>query len=107
MSRREKNRWKSKFGQFVSAYGVARLAAKVEIHPSAVYQWIRGFSAPRRTHAAIIQDVARESGVRLTLDQIIGHCNDRLAVDPDCAVRIPREEWRARARDAALHREGG
>lgn len=107
MSRREKNRWKSKFGRFVLAYGVARLAAKVEIDPSAVYHWVRGLNAPRRTHAMVIRDLAHEEGVRLTLDQIYGHCSDRLIVDPDCATRIPREEWRVRVRAMTLRREGG
>jgi hypothetical protein len=70
------NRWKSKFARFVMAYGVERLARGLEIDPSAIYHWIRGATAPRRVHAAIIQRLAREAGVKLTLDQIYQHSSD-------------------------------
>jgi len=106
MSRRESKRWTSKFARFVLGYGVARLATQMEIRPSAIYQWIRGSVGPRRGHARIIQDLARESGVRLTLDQIYDHSLHRLSVDPDCAARIPREQWLARVRETRLRCEG-
>ncbi len=107
MSRRDDERWKSRFGRFVLSYGVADLATELEIHPSAVYQWIRGNSAPRRGYAAAIQDLAHESGVRLTLDQIYQHSRDRLGAHPDCVIRVSREEWLARGREMRQRRDGG
>jgi hypothetical protein len=106
MSRRESNRWNSKFARFVRKYGVARLATQIEIQPSAIYFWIRGVTSPRRGHAEIIQRVARECGVRLSLDQIYQHTRDRLAVDPGCAVRVPRELYLAQLRETRLRCEG-
>jgi hypothetical protein len=76
MSCRTISRWKSKFARFVRAYGVERLAKGLDIHPSAIYHWIRGVTAPRRGHAANIQRLAREAGVKLTLDQIYEHSSD-------------------------------
>jgi hypothetical protein len=65
--------WKSKFARFVKSYGVDGLATRLDVLPSAVYHWIRGSTAPRPVHAEIIQRLARESGTRLTMDQIYGH----------------------------------
>lgn len=106
MSRRESNRWRSTFARFVSEFGVARLATAIEVTPNSIYYWIRGTTAPRRVHAAIIQRLARESGVRLTFDQIYDHSLHRLAVDPRCATRVPRDEWLARVRETRLRGEG-
>jgi len=68
------------------AYGVTRLARRLDIHPSAIYHWVRCATAPRRTHAAIIQRLARESGVKLTLDQIYQHSSDLLAGERESAA---------------------
>jgi hypothetical protein len=76
MSRMIRNRWKSKFARFVRSYGVELLAAGLDVRPSAIYHWIRGATAPRPAHAAIIQRLASERGVRLTLDQIYQHCRE-------------------------------
>ncbi|HXU20669.1 MAG TPA: hypothetical protein VN788_08815 [Verrucomicrobiae bacterium] len=65
--------WSSKFARFVEGYGAERLAAKLQMHPSAVYHWIRGATSPRPVHAAIIQGLARESGVRLSFEDIYHH----------------------------------
>jgi hypothetical protein len=65
--------WRSKFARFIRAYGVTRLARGLDVRTSTVYHWIRGATAPRRVHAAILQRLARESGVKLTLDQIFQH----------------------------------
>jgi hypothetical protein len=87
MSRMVKSRWKSKFARFVLDYarrepkdarghvigGPTLLAQHLGIHPSAVYQWVRGATAPRPAYAAIIQRLARERGLRLTMDEIYGH----------------------------------
>jgi hypothetical protein len=85
MSRMIKSRWKSKFARFVLGYargmrnahgqiigGPTLLAQHLDIHASAIYQWIRGATAPRPAYAAIIQRLARERGLRLTLDEIYG-----------------------------------
>jgi hypothetical protein len=106
MSRRDSDRWNSKFGRFVLSYGVADLAIDLGIDSSAIYHWIRGESAPRRVYAIAIRDLARESGERLTLDQIYQHSLDRLAAHPECAIRVSREEFLARGREMR-RRDGG
>lgn len=58
-------------GQVIA--GPTLLAQHLGIRPSAIYHWIRGATTPRPVHAAIIQRLARERGVRLTLDQIYEH----------------------------------
>jgi hypothetical protein len=69
-------RWRSKFARFVKSYGVESLAAKLDVRPSAIYHWVSGATAPRRTHAEIIQRLARERGCRLTMDAIYGHARE-------------------------------
>lgn len=66
-------RWKSKFARFIQSYGVESLAVQLDVRPSAIYHWISGATAPRRTHAETIKRLARERGSRLTMDQIYGH----------------------------------
>src|SRR5713226_543426 len=86
MSRMIKSRWKSKFARFVLGYsqgmrdtrnhavaGPTLLARNLGIHPSAIYAWIRGASAPRHWHAEKIQRLAEERGVRLSLEHIYAH----------------------------------
>ncbi len=74
--RRNEQRWKSTFARFVRAYGVDRLARGLNIGPTAIYQWIWGRTAPYPVHAVIIQRLARESGVELTIDEIYRHSFD-------------------------------
>jgi hypothetical protein len=63
-------RWNSKFASFANTYGLDRLAKVLDVSIKALDKWLRGKSRPRRTHAVIIQRLARESGVTLTLKQI-------------------------------------
>jgi hypothetical protein len=76
MALRISKRWRSKFARFLRAYGVARLAKELDIRPSAIYHWIGGATVPRPAHAAIIQRLAREARVKLTLDHIYQHSRD-------------------------------
>jgi hypothetical protein len=63
-------RWHSKFASFADSYGLDRLAKVLDVNTNALDKWLRGKTRPRRTHAVIIQRLARESGVTLTLKQI-------------------------------------
>jgi hypothetical protein len=65
--------WQSKFARVIRSHGVASLAVELDVRPSAIYHWIRGATTPRPVHAKIIQRLARESGSRLTMDDIYGH----------------------------------
>jgi hypothetical protein len=76
MSQMIRKRWKSKFARFIRVYGVELLAVEVDVRPSAIYHWIRGATTPRPAHAAIIQRLARERGVKLTLDEIYRHSRE-------------------------------
>jgi hypothetical protein len=109
MSRIIRKRWKSKFARFVLDYaqreprdarghvmgGATLLARHLGIRPSAIYHWVRGATAPRPVHAAIIQRLARERGVRLTLDQIYGHSANFAPQDPN---HYHFESWRRSCR---------
>jgi transposase-like protein len=112
MPRTPGRRWKSKFARFVCSYGVERLAKKLNVHPSALYHWVRAVVRPRPEHAEIIQRLARERGTRLTLDDIYAHGRDLRAVDPALAnirenMKVRAAAYEAqRARVAATSRQG-
>lgn len=55
---------------------MGRLASKLQVHPTAVYQWIRAATNPRPAHAAMIQRLARERGFKLTMDEIYLHSRE-------------------------------
>ena len=105
-------RWKSEFARFIKSYGVESLAVQLDVNPSAIYHWIKGVNAPRRTHAEIIQRLARERGTTLTMDAIYRHASER-ASDPVTAVAIDHRQQRRQkaaereekktARDAAVN----
>jgi transcriptional regulator with XRE-family HTH domain len=69
-------RWKPKFARFIKSYSVESLATQLDVRPSAIYHWISGRTAPRRTHAEIIQRLARERGTTLTMDAIYAHARE-------------------------------
>jgi hypothetical protein len=69
-------RWKSKFTRFIKSYGVEALARQLDVRPAAIYDWIRGATAPRRTPAEILQRLALERGSRLTMDDIYAHARE-------------------------------
>ena len=66
-------RWESKFARFIKSCGVESLAVQLGVRPSAIYHWISGATAPRRTHAEIIRRLACERGTRITMDDIYEH----------------------------------
>jgi hypothetical protein len=101
MSHRAEDRWNSKFARFVTDYGPTRLAKQLEVHPSAVYHWVRGVTIPKPAHAAIIQRLAVEEGIALTFEEIYGHSRDCRAANPAIAGAIERQKAR-RIRDAEL-----
>lgn len=93
--------WKSRFARFVQSYGVGSLAVQLDVRPSAIYHWIRGTHTPRPAHAEIMQRLARESGLKLTFDQIYQHSRDLRALECKSATSglsqngIPREQVRS------------
>ena len=68
--------WRSKFARFVHSYGVASLAARLDIQHTAISHWIRGSTTPRPAHAEMIQRIARTEGVDLSFDDIYRHGRD-------------------------------
>jgi hypothetical protein len=102
---RNERLWASPFGRFVTDFGVERLAEGLEIHSSAVYHWIRGATAPKPAHAAIIQRLACEFGTSLTLEQIYQHASDLRPVEQESGatrLRNNRENSAAAALPAGL-----
>jgi hypothetical protein len=86
MRRKIRSRWNSEFALFVSGYaqglqdsrnhavaGPTLLAQHLGIHPSSIYHWIRGASAPRPWHAERLRCLASQRGINLTLEQIYEH----------------------------------
>jgi DNA-binding transcriptional regulator YdaS (Cro superfamily) len=71
--RKEDKRWDSKFAKFIHEYGVENLAHRIAVHPSAIYQWLRGATSPHPANAIKIQKLAGERGVHLSLDEIYQH----------------------------------
>lgn len=70
--RHEDRRWNSKFARFAREYGVAQLALRLGVKPSAIYHWIAGHNRPHIANAMMIRDLARERGARLSLDDVYG-----------------------------------
>jgi hypothetical protein len=66
-------RWKSKFALFIKSYGVESLAVELGVHSTAIYHWIRGSTSPRGETAIKIQELAKQRGVALSLDEIYWH----------------------------------
>lgn len=63
-------RWQTRFGRFVRRYGAAKLARDLNVEPSAIYQWIRGYTAPRPQTIVTIVLLSRENRTRLTITDI-------------------------------------
>lgn len=63
----------SRFERFVRSYGIERLARRLDLTRSAVQHWLRGSMSPHPANAFKIQDLAREGGVALSLDEIYEH----------------------------------
>lgn len=92
------DRWSSKFGRFVHSYGVSTLAAALDVDKTAVFHWIRGSTYPKPPHAAAMQLLAAERGIRLSLDSIYEQPREFLAQ----AMSAPAVEFRNES--AALSR---
>lgn len=83
----------SKFAKFLESYGVEALAAKLDVHSSAVYHWIRKSTAPRPRHALMIEQLARAEGLDLTIADIYEHRSYLPAV-PESGPRTQRaSQW--------------
>jgi hypothetical protein len=93
---RDERLWSSDFARFVTAYGVTRLARGLEIRTSAIYHWISGATSPTRARAAIIQELAREFGTTLTLEQIYQHTQHARDLRGPAGRRSPSDEVRDR-----------
>ena len=63
-------RWKSRFGSFVAEFGAERLAERLEIRPPAVYQWVKGETAPTPARAFAIMRIACQNGFVISLEDI-------------------------------------
>jgi hypothetical protein len=68
--RAQDRRWQTKFGTFVSEFGAERLAEILEVRPPAVYQWVKGETAPTPARASAILQIAAQNGFEISLDDI-------------------------------------
>jgi hypothetical protein len=85
-------RWDSKFARFIQSYGVEPLALELDITSFAIYHWIRGASIPRPAYAEVIQRLARDRGITLTMDDIYGHRRKVRTVDS----KVATARWRSK-----------
>jgi hypothetical protein len=76
MGHKVSRRWESKFARFVKAYGVALLAAALDIRPSAIFHWIGGRTSPRPANAFAMQKLAKRCNVELSLEDIYQHSRE-------------------------------
>lgn len=90
-----KRYWTSKFARFIHSYGVDSIATELDVRASAIYHWVRGATTPRPAHAEKIQRLARDRGIRLSLDDIYGHSRTLRAVE---IMHLPPESAAAPAR---------
>ena len=67
--RAQDRRWQTKFGSFVAEFGAERLAESLEVRPPAVYQWVKGHTAPTPARACAMQ-IAAQIGFEISLDDI-------------------------------------
>jgi DNA-binding XRE family transcriptional regulator len=71
VSRKSKDkRWNSKFGVFLLAYGVKKLARELSLDPSAIYHWMRGRTSPHHATAIEIRRIAGSQRVSLSIEEI-------------------------------------
>lgn len=63
----------TRFDQFVREFGVEDLAQRLDIKPSAIYQWLSGSTSPHPANAIKIQTLAKKRGIALSLDEIYQH----------------------------------
>jgi DNA-binding transcriptional regulator YdaS (Cro superfamily) len=68
--RAQDRRWQTKFGSFVAEFGAERLAESLEVRPPAVYQWVKGETAPTPARAFAILRIASLSGFEISLNDI-------------------------------------
>ena len=87
---------RSEFESFVRTYGVERLSAKLGIHPSAIYHWLRGSTTPYPPTALKIVRIARECGASLSFDEIYEHAPAVRASNPAVEVAIEHRKTRQR-----------
>jgi DNA-binding transcriptional regulator YdaS (Cro superfamily) len=66
----------SKFDKFIRGFGVTNLARRLGVHPTAIWHWIDGTTAPHPSTAIMIETLASEQGVSLTIREIYQHCQD-------------------------------
>lgn len=78
--RDENGRWKTKLGRFVDQVGTASLAEQLDVHPQSIYHWLRGASAPSPSTAFEIRDLARDSGFRISLEDIYQNFRPRIRI---------------------------
>jgi hypothetical protein len=67
---RPRKTWAGKFGAFVSSYRIENLSIDVDVDPASCYRWARGDSFPSIPKAIAIVEIARRSGLVLSLEDI-------------------------------------
>jgi Helix-turn-helix len=62
--------WVGSLGDFANTYTISRLADELNLDPMQIGRWCRGDYAPSIQKAIALVEVARRSGVDLTLEEI-------------------------------------
>lgn len=66
-------RWETPLGRFVDFFGADELAERIDVHKTAVYQYVSGATLPHPAKAFAIRRIARSSGFSISLDDIYQH----------------------------------
>jgi hypothetical protein len=88
---------RSRFERFARRYGVDLLAARLTIRPSSIYHWLRGSTSPHPSNAIMIQMIAKERRVRLSLDDIYSHFRESGKARYEASLLKPLPVNQARA----------
>ncbi len=66
-------RWSTRLGRFVLAYRANKLAEALGIRRTAIHHWIDGTTQPRPENARKLVELAKEIGIRLSLQDVYSH----------------------------------
>jgi hypothetical protein len=110
-TRKTDGRWETRFGRFLARYGVRALAADLNIHESAIQQWLSGRTSPKVKIGLEIRRLARARGFRASLEQIYSHRKEIQKTGPELAAtviawRVSRKEYRALAKQTSTNLPG-
>ncbi len=66
----------TKFDRFVRGFGATALSRRLGVRDSAIHHWLSGANGIDPKNAHKIQEIAKEHGVELSMDEIYQHSRE-------------------------------